>query len=66
MTDDPRAQSASGALDEPVAGDALVNLRQPTLHLGLREVPVPRVDGFFEFAVIDRNARLAEQFQAPA
>ena len=23
----------------------LVNLHQPLLHLGLREVPVPRVDG---------------------
>jgi hypothetical protein len=65
MTDDPRAQPASGALDELVAGYALVNLRQQTLHLGLREVPVPRVDGF-ELATIDRNARLAEQFKAPA
>src|SRR6185312_10234423 len=48
-----------------VAGDALVNLLQPPLHLGLREVPVPRVDGF-ELAAIDRNARLAEQLKAPA
>src|SRR5258706_2395578 len=48
-----------------VASNALVNLRQPPLHLGLREVPVPRVDGF-ELAAIDRNARLAEQFKAPA
>src|ERR1700694_1899253 len=48
-----------------IAGYALVNLRQPPLHLGLREVPVPRVDGF-ELAAVDRNARLAEQFKAPA
>src|ERR1700731_229860 len=48
-----------------VAGYALVNLRQPPLHLGLREVSVPRVDGF-ELAAVDRNARLAEQFKAPA
>ena len=48
-----------------VAGDALVNLRQPPLHLGLRMVPIPRVDGF-ELAAVDRNARLAEQFKAPA
>ena len=38
-----------------VAGNALVDLRQPPLHLGLREVPVPRVDGF-ELAAVDRNA----------
>ena len=42
-----------------VAGYALVNLRQPPLHLGLGEVPVPRIDGF-ELAAIDRNARLAQ------
>src|ERR1700738_1710111 len=48
-----------------IAGYALVNLRQPPLHLGLREVPVPRVDGFV-LAAVDRNARLAEQFKAPA
>src|SRR5258706_4108131 len=48
-----------------VAGYALVNLRQPPLHLGLREVPVPRVDGL-ELTAVDRNARLAEQFKAPA
>src|SRR6185312_865349 len=48
-----------------VAGDALVNLLQPPLHLGLREVPVPRVGGV-ELAAIDRNARLAEQLKAPA
>src|SRR3984957_11411419 len=41
------------------AGYALVNLRQPPLHLGLGEVPVPRIDGF-ELAAIDRNARLAQ------
>src|ERR1700682_5491712 len=48
-----------------VAGDALVDLRQPPLHLGLREVPVSRVDGL-ELAAVDRNARLAEQLEAPA
>src|SRR3954454_8295901 len=26
-----------------IAGDALVNLRQPPLHLGLGEVPIPRL-----------------------
>src|SRR5471032_2584421 len=45
--------------------NALVNLRQPPLHLGLREVPVSRVDGL-ELAAVDRNARLAEQFKASA
>ena len=54
-----RGRSGSAALY------ALVNLRQPPLHLGLREVPVPRVDGL-ELTAVDRNARLAEQFKAPA
>src|SRR5882724_10491083 len=48
-----------------VAGYTLVNLRQPPLHLGLREVPVPRVDGF-ELAAVARNARFAEELKAPA
>src|SRR6266404_4653613 len=48
-----------------VAGNTLVNLLQPPLHLGLRKVPVSRVDGF-ELAAIDRNARLAEQLKAAA
>src|ERR1700730_4425276 len=39
---------------------ALVNLRQPPPHLGLREVPISCVNGF-ELAAIDRNACLAEQ-----
>jgi hypothetical protein len=43
----------------------LVNLRQPPLHLGLRKVPVSRVDGF-ELAAVNRNTRLAEQLKAPA
>src|SRR5258708_19147199 len=43
-----------------VAGYALVNLRQTALHLGLGEVPIPRVDGL-ELAAVDRNARFAEQ-----
>src|ERR1700681_3574506 len=48
-----------------VAGYALVNLRQPPLHLGLGEVPVPSIDGL-ELAAIDRNARFAEQLKASA
>src|SRR6202158_4729314 len=48
-----------------VAGYARLDLHQPPLHLGLREVPVPRVDGF-ELAAVDRNTRLAEQLKAPA
>src|SRR5712672_4757439 len=48
-----------------VAGYALVNLRQPPLHFGLGEVPVPRVDGL-ELAAVDRNARFAEQLKATA
>src|SRR4029077_17231085 len=47
------------------AGYALVNLRQTALHLGLGEVPIPRVDGL-ELAAVDRNARFAEQFKAAA
>src|SRR2546425_1734021 len=57
---------AIGAVElREIPGDALVNLRQPPLHLGLREVSVPRVDGF-ELAAVDRNARFAEQLKAPA
>jgi hypothetical protein len=37
-----------------VPGNALVNLRQTALHLGLGEVPVARVDSL-EFASVDRN-----------
>ena len=48
-----------------IAGNALVNLRQTALHLGLGEVPIPRVDGL-ELAAIDRNARFAEQLEASA
>src|ERR1700726_5206136 len=48
-----------------VAGNTLVNLLQPPLHLRLRKVPVSRVDGF-ELAAIDRNARLAEQLKGSA
>src|ERR1700692_887504 len=61
-----RLSLAIGAIKlREIASYALVNLRQPPLHLGLREVSVPRVDGF-ELAAVDRNARLAEQFKAPA
>src|SRR5258705_4649879 len=57
---------AVGAVElREIPGYALVNLRQPPLHLGLRKVPVSRVDGF-ELAAIDRNARLVKQLQAPA
>src|SRR6478609_6439418 len=48
-----------------ITGNALVDLRQPPLHLGLGEVPIPRVDGL-ELAAVDRNARFAEQFKAAA
>src|SRR5205823_14358194 len=48
-----------------ITGNALVNLRQTALHLGLGEVPIPRVDGF-ELAAVDRNARFAEQFKVAA
>src|SRR3989440_5859179 len=55
---------AIGAIElREVAGNALVNLRQPPLHLGLGEVPIPRVDGL-ELAAVDRNTRFAEQFKA--
>src|SRR5437773_3415934 len=57
---------AIGAIElREVAGNALVNLRQPPLHLGLGEVPIPRVDGL-ELAAVDRNTRFAEQFKASA
>src|SRR5438552_2859138 len=57
---------AIGAVElREIAGDALVNLRQPPLHLGLSEVPIPRVDGL-ELAAVDRNARFAEQFKTAA
>src|SRR6184192_94708 len=57
---------AIGAVElREIPGDALVNLRQPPLHLGLSEVPIPRVDGL-ELAAVDRNARFAEQFKASA
>src|SRR3979490_2985231 len=57
---------AIGAFElKEVAGSVLVNLRQPPLHLGLGEVPIPGVDGL-ELAAVDRNARLAEQLKAPA
>src|SRR5450631_3460317 len=48
-----------------IAGYALINLRQPPLHLGLGEVPISRVDGL-ELAAVDRNARLAAQLKASA
>src|SRR3984885_2040615 len=48
-----------------ITGNALVNLRQTALHLGLCEVPITRVDGL-ELAAVDRNARFAEQFKTAA
>src|SRR5580700_7012138 len=48
-----------------ITGNALVNLRQTALHLGLDEVPIPRVDGL-KLAAVNRNARFAEQFKATA
>src|SRR5580692_3673987 len=44
-----------------IPGDALVNLRQPPLHLSLGKISVSRVDGL-ELAAVDRNARVAKQF----
>src|SRR5450631_2080190 len=48
-----------------ITGNTLVNLRQPPLHLGLGEVPIPRVDGL-ELAAVDRNTCFAEQLKAAA
>src|SRR4029077_2104874 len=48
-----------------ITGNALVNLRQPPLHLGLGEVPIARVDGL-ELASVDRNTCFAEQLKASA
>jgi hypothetical protein len=49
---------AVGAVElREIPGDALVNLRQPPLHLGLGEVPVPGVDGL-ELAAVDRRRSL--------
>src|ERR1700674_339745 len=57
---------AMGAVElREIAGHALVNLRQPPLHLGLGEVPIPRVDGL-ELAAVDRNTCFAEQLKAAA
>src|ERR1700681_23631 len=57
---------AIGAVElREIPGDALVNLRQTALHLGLGEVPIPRVDSL-ELAAVDRNARFAEQLEASA
>src|SRR6059036_630027 len=57
---------AIGAVElREVASYTLVNLRQAPLHLGLGEVPVTRVDGF-ELTAVNRDARLGEEFKAPA
>src|SRR3954447_16222413 len=57
---------AIGAVElREIAGYALVNLRQTALHLGLGEIPIPRVDGL-ELTAVDRNARFAEQLKTAA
>src|ERR1700686_904778 len=48
-----------------IALDAFVDLLQAPLHLGLSEVPIPRVDRL-ELAAIDRNARVTQQIDAVA
>src|SRR4029078_1687387 len=40
-----------------IAGDALVNLRQTALHLGLGEVPIPRVN-VLELVCVEPNRAL--------
>src|SRR5258708_30356507 len=47
-----------------VASNALINLRQPPLHLGLREVPVPPVDSP-ELPALHLNALHAHQSTRP-
>src|SRR5258707_14212126 len=54
----------AGELRE-IPGDPLVNLRQTALHLGLSEVPIPRVNGL-ELAAVNRSAAFAEQFKTAA
>src|SRR5277367_1896455 len=57
---------AIGAVElREIPGYALVNLRQPPLHLGLSEVPIPRIDRL-ELAAVDRNTCFAEQLKASA
>ena len=48
-----------------IAADALIDLCQTPLHLGLGEVPVPRVDRL-ELAAVDGHARVTEKIEAPA
>jgi hypothetical protein len=48
-----------------IALDAFVDLLQASLHFGLGEVPIPGIDRL-ELAAIDRNARVAQQIEAPA
>src|SRR3954454_2735601 len=61
-----RLPLAIGAVElREVASYTLVNLRQAPLHLGLGEVPVTLVDGF-ELTAVNRDARLGEEFKAPA
>jgi hypothetical protein len=47
-----------------IALDAFVDLLQASLHFGLGEVPIPGIDRL-ELAAIDRNARVAQQIEAP-
>ena len=48
-----------------IAFDARLKLFQPLGHLGLREIPVPRVHRL-EFAAVDGNRGGGEQAHAPA
>src|SRR5437016_12790666 len=48
-----------------IASNALVDLRQTALHLGLSELPITLVDGF-ELSAVDYNARFAEPFNTAA
>src|SRR5204862_888737 len=48
-----------------ITGNALVNLRQTALHLGLGEVPIPRVAGF-ELAAVVGTAPSADRLRTAA
>src|SRR5205823_4288439 len=48
-----------------IAGDTLLDLRQPTLHLGTREILVTGVDRF-ELAAVNGYARVRQQAKLSA
>src|SRR5258707_26605 len=51
---------AIGAVElREVAGYALINLRKPSLHLGLGEVPIPRVTRLSRSSELRANPRLS-------